>query len=182
MVHETREVALAASEDRHLERIEGEVTARRVRHPPTHDVAVEHVNDEGHVDPVRVALHIGQVRHPESVERVSHEVGIGEIARPKQRVVGEGCLLVVTALAHARESELSHMWPDCGELSQVDLGNGVRPTRSRSTADPDPHGRVRAHLTYQEPRPHPTGQPVLQSSDPSRGFKEDNDSGFADLT
>ena len=66
MMHQSREVG-ASRKDRHLECVDGQVASQRVRHLPANDEATEDVDDEGDVDPARVGLDVGQVRHPETV-------------------------------------------------------------------------------------------------------------------
>ena len=106
-MHESHEV-VAPREDRHLQGVDRQITAQRVRHLPADNETTEDVDDEGHVDPARVGLHVGEVRHPETVRCRRHEVTIDEVARSLQRVVADRRDLVAAALLHAGKSELVH--------------------------------------------------------------------------
>jgi hypothetical protein len=76
MMHQVREVVFVASVDRHLERVDRQVTAQRSRHLPLDDEPTEHVNDERHVDLTGVSLHVSEVRDPETVRHRSHELTV----------------------------------------------------------------------------------------------------------
>ena len=55
-----------------------------------------------------MGLDVGQVRDPETVRRVGHEVTIDEVTRSVQRVVADGRHFVAASLLDAGESHLFH--------------------------------------------------------------------------
>jgi hypothetical protein len=88
MVHQPAEMP-TTSEERHVERVNGEITAQRVRHLPAHDTSTEDVDNERHVDPTGVGLDVSEVRDPETIGRRRHEAAIDEVARAGQSIVAE---------------------------------------------------------------------------------------------
>ena len=113
MVHQSREVIGRAREDRHLQRVDGKVTAQRGRDLPADDIAAEHIDDKGHIDPARMGLHVGQVRNPETVRRMRDEVSVDEVTRPGKRLIAKGRALELSATTGALESEFAHQALDC---------------------------------------------------------------------
>ena len=77
-----------------------------VCHPD--DVAAEDVDHEGDVDPARVGLHVGEVRHPEPVGSVGHELAIDQVGRPVEGVVTDGGPLPLPPSACSLESQVTH--------------------------------------------------------------------------
>jgi len=89
-MHQSREVVFVARVDRHLERVDGEVTAQRGRRLPPDDGPREHVDDERDVGPAGVGLHVGEVCDPQPVRCRRHELPIDEVGCAKVRGVAMG--------------------------------------------------------------------------------------------
>jgi hypothetical protein len=79
VVHQPIQAA-AALPDRHLERVQGQVGAKRAGGLPADDEAAERVDDQGHVDEARPAGHIRQIRHPQPGGPRHGEVTIHQVA------------------------------------------------------------------------------------------------------
>ena len=101
------EVRCGAVPDRHLERVERQVSTQRPRRLPADDAPGEHVDDERHVHPAAVGLDVGQVGDPEPVRPVSHEVSFDQVGRP---VASDGADRCSRRLApqRASQTELAH--------------------------------------------------------------------------
>lgn len=65
-MNQSRQV-VASREDRHLERVDREAAAQRVRHLPANDEATEHFDDERDAGPATVRLHVSEVRDPKTI-------------------------------------------------------------------------------------------------------------------
>ena len=59
VMHQVVEVVSVGRLDRHLECIDGQITAQGSGDLPAHNEANEHVDDEGRIDQVAVSLHVG---------------------------------------------------------------------------------------------------------------------------
>jgi hypothetical protein len=75
--------------DRHLEGVDGEVGAQRVRRLPADDHTGEHVDNERHVDPTNVRLDVGQVGDPQSVRCRRPELAVHQISGPSRSLVDD---------------------------------------------------------------------------------------------
>ena len=105
-------------------------------------------------------LHVGEIRDPESIRRIRHELTVDEVARTRQLVVAEGRSLETPAAPGAQQSLVLHeplngassdrhllavqLFPDLaravnGEVVVVDTGDlGLQlvitvPSRARGT-------------------------------------------------
>ena len=70
-MHEVIEIG--SSVKRLLQRIEREIAAKRVRHPPSHDLAGEDVRDERNANKAHPRRDVGQVRDPDLVRSLRGE-------------------------------------------------------------------------------------------------------------
>jgi hypothetical protein len=87
VVHEPVEPAAATIVDGHLERVDGQIGAQRLRCLPADDHAREHIDDERHVHPPGVGLHVGQVRDPQPVRGRRPELPLDEVGGAVQTLV-----------------------------------------------------------------------------------------------
>lgn len=108
MMHQSREVVFVARVDRHLERVDGEVTAQRGRRLPPDDGPREHVDDERDVGPAGVGLHVGEVCDPQPVRCRRHELAIDEVTRPVLVLVTYGRDLELATAPGAAEPLVFH--------------------------------------------------------------------------
>lgn len=99
---------MVARVDRHLECVDGEVAAQRRGHLPTNDGSAEDVNDERHVGPPTVALHVGEVRDPETIRCTGDELAIDEVTRTVQLVIAEGRFLEPATTPGALQFQIFH--------------------------------------------------------------------------
>jgi hypothetical protein len=80
--------AVAAGEDRHLQRVQGQARAQVVRDLPADDLAGKQVSDEGGVDETAGRGHIRDVRDPAAVGRWRGEVPLQQVSGPGLRPGG----------------------------------------------------------------------------------------------
>ena len=145
-----------------FERIEGQLGAKRVRHPPAHDAPRVGVDDEGGVGEPSPRGHVSQVRHPQRigaahredpVDPVGRALGgghryinrlhpkIGEIgANPPSISERSGKDGLAKPTARARHKKASRRTDDGAPLHSLDTLLGELATRCRNTcrvpADP----------------------------------------------
>ena len=88
-MNEAVEVFATACPDRHLQGVEGEVGAQGTRRLPANHIAREDVDDEGHVDPAGVGLHVGQIGHPQAIGCRCAELAVDQIRWSRGCLVGD---------------------------------------------------------------------------------------------
>ena len=93
-----------------FERVERQVGAKRVRHPPAHDAPRVGVDDERDVDEPRPGRDVGQVREPQRVGARSLEHPVDPVRRAPLRRHAGRCLHC-TPPHHTAKAKLSH--PPC---------------------------------------------------------------------
>ena len=108
VMDQSRESEIVARVDRHLECVQGEVTAQRRGRLPPHNAATEHVDDERDVDPSGVRLHVGQIRHPETIGCRSDELSIDEVLGAMLVLITDGRDLELATASSAAEPQVLH--------------------------------------------------------------------------
>ena len=108
VMDQSRESEIVARVDRHLECVQGEVTAQRRGRLPPHNAATEHVDDERDVDPSGVRLDVGQIRHPESIGCRGEELPIDEVLGTMLVLIADGRDRELATAPSAAEPQVLH--------------------------------------------------------------------------
>ena len=92
----------------HLKGVDGQIAAQRPRCLPAHDHAGEHVDDERHVHPPGVGLHVGEIGEPQAVRCRRPELALDKISRAVEAVVAFGGAHPDPPTSTPLKTEVSH--------------------------------------------------------------------------
>jgi hypothetical protein len=106
VMHQPLQLGLPAP-DSHLQRVQGQVGAKRPRGLPADDEAAERVDDEGHVHEAGPSRHIGEIGNPQLVGSLRGEVTIYQVGWPGGGRIRRGGPASL-ATADALQAQLAH--------------------------------------------------------------------------